>query len=278
VALDAAGPIAVLALSGDGRVLITGSSARPVIHVWSVQKGLGRRGPATAKRQPPMVLLGTLVSALHAGACQSDRLSQPPASTCTGPVHAFTSYILHALNKHAPTHPLTQLFAGSITNVALSAKYGIVVSVCSHNRVALLWDLNRRRLVRQLALSTTSRAATDSGNDLVTVSIDETTGTIVVTAGTTIHAYDANGSPLATLDASALPLRESLAATGGADASTSTSASGAGVVVSTVNVLKALATPISACCVVGDGCVFFYLLFCSFGRQVEMARSTQWGV
>lgn len=67
VALDAAGPIAVLALSGDGRVLITGSSARPVIHVWSVHKGLGRRMPAN-KRQPPVVLLGTLISALHAGA------------------------------------------------------------------------------------------------------------------------------------------------------------------------------------------------------------------
>ncbi len=68
MALDTAGPIAVLALSEDGRVLITGSSARPVIHVWSLQKGLGRRAPGTTKRQPPVALLGTLISALHAGA------------------------------------------------------------------------------------------------------------------------------------------------------------------------------------------------------------------
>lgn len=143
--------------------------------------------------------------------------------------------------------------------MALSATYGIVVSVCSHNRVALLWDLNRRRLVRQLALATTGRAATDSGNDLVNLAIDETTGTIVVTAGATLHVYDANGSPLATLDASALPLRESLgAARGGTDgSSTGASVSGAGAGLlgaGAVNVLKAPATPISACCVVGDGC------------------------
>jgi len=154
------------------------------------------------------------------------------------------------------TNPLRD--TGSITNVTLSAKYGIVVSVCSHNRAALLWDLNRRRLVRQLALATTGKAATNAGNDLVTVSIDEATGTIVLTAGTTIHAYDANGSPLATLDVSSLPLRESMAATGGADASTSASWAG-GMVGSAVNVLTAPATPISACCVVGDGCVLCLL-------------------
>ena len=151
------------------------------------------------------------------------------------------------------------MHTGSITNVALSAKYGIVVSVCSHNRAALLWDLNRRRLVRQLALTTTGRAAADSGNDLVNLAIDETTGTIVVTAGTTLHVYDANGSPLATLDASTLPLRESLAARsghGGTDGSTSASASAAGAVGAgaAVNVLKAPVTPISTCCAVGDGC------------------------
>ncbi len=207
VALDAAGPVSVLALSADGRVMITGSSAQPVLHVWGLQKGLGTRGGGgglRGRRGHPgaITLVGTLISALH---------------------------------------------AGSITTVALSAKYSIVVSVCSHNRVALLWDLNRRRLVRQLSLSSTHKPATDSANDLVCVSICETTGTIMLTAGVTIHVYDANGSPLACLDVSTLPLRESLATT----ESTSGGGGSGGLVGG--NVLKAPATPISSCCVGGDG-------------------------
>ena len=140
--------------------------------------------------------------------------------------------------------------------MALSAKYSMVVSACSLNRVALLWDLNRRRLVRQLSLVTTKRPALDSVSDLVTVCIDEMTGTIVLTAGVTIHVYDANGAPLACLNLSTLPLRESLVGGISSPSSSSSAAAGAeapGVVVTT-NVLNSPATPISACSVVGDGC------------------------
>jgi hypothetical protein len=55
--------------------------------------------------------------------------------------------------------------------VALSSKYSIVVSLCTVNRVALLWDLNRRRLVRELHLSP---ALTEKyKSDTYALSIDE---------------------------------------------------------------------------------------------------------
>lgn len=74
---------------------------------------------------------------------------------------------------------ISALHASGITNVAVSARHSMVVSVCSLNRVALPWDLNRRQLVRQLKLAPTKKPALDSVSDSMTLYIDELTGTIV---------------------------------------------------------------------------------------------------
>lgn len=83
----------------------------------------------------------------------------------------------------------------------MSSKYGIVVSLCSHNRVALLWDLNKMRLARQLALPGISNMKVDRPS-AYSISIDECTGTIVVCVGLVIHVFDVNGSPRAIRDLS----------------------------------------------------------------------------
>lgn len=111
--------------------------------------------------------------------------------------------------------------SGAITHVALGCKYGILVSICSQNRAALLWDLNRRRLVRRLRLH---KPKGGSGLEACySVHVDEVTGSIVVTVGTIIHFFDTNGTPLAARNVCSDDVRSP--------------------------------SPISACCVSGDGCV-----------------------
>jgi len=82
---------------------------------------------------------------------------------------------------------------------AISSKYGIVVSICSHNRVALLWDLNRMRLVRQLALPGISNQPFDKSTTY-SINVDDNTGSIVVCVGMVIYFFDVNGVPLAMRD------------------------------------------------------------------------------
>lgn len=259
VALDSAGPVSVLALSENGKVMITGSSTQPVVHVWGLHKGLLTRGVGfrvggmggggaggggglggggsgaggASRRRPQQVTrLGTLVSALH---------------------------------------------AGGITNVVLSARYSVVVSVCSLNRVVLLWDLDRRRLVRQLSVAPTKKLALDSVSDSMTLCIDEMTGAIVLTVGVSIYVYDTNGSPLACLDLSTLPLRESLVGGNKPNYNISTRSlpfaaviGGGSCVVVAIDVLNSPATLISACSAVGDGCSPLTLLTGHVDGQIRL--------
>jgi hypothetical protein len=94
----------------------------------------------------------------------------------------------------------------------------MAVSICSQNRAALLWDLNRKRVARRLKLH--SSASTEP---CLSVHVDDVTGSILLCAGTVLHFYDANGTPLATRRITSEDVR--------------------------------VPTPISACCVIGDGYV-----------------------
>lgn len=68
-ALDSAGPVSVVAISQEGRLMITGSAVQPVLHLWSLHR-LAKKQPSassSSRRQPPLTNVGTLVSTLHSG-------------------------------------------------------------------------------------------------------------------------------------------------------------------------------------------------------------------
>lgn len=152
---------------------------------------------------------------------------------------------------------LSALHAGGITNVALSAKYSVVVSVCALHRAVLLWDLNRRRLLRRLLVIFPETWEGQNGKEPVTLCIADVTGTILLTMGTSIQVYNVNGDPLARLDLRTVPVRGGFAGQRSPFSSLSTPASPcigtAQATTSTQNLLHAPAALITASCVVGDG-------------------------
>jgi hypothetical protein len=152
---------------------------------------------------------------------------------------------------------LSALHAGGITNVALSTKYSVVVSVCALHRAVLLWDLNRRRLLRRLSVIFTETWEGQIGKEPVTLCIADVTGTILLTMGTSIQVYNVNGDPLARLDLRAEPVRGGFARQRSPFPSLSTPVSPcvgtAQATISTQNLLRAPAALITASCVVGDG-------------------------
>ncbi|KAE9135429.1 BEACH domain-containing protein [Phytophthora fragariae] len=83
-----------------------------------------------------------------------------------------------------------------ITALQASRAYSILVSGCAGG-VAILWDLNRRRFIRQLP---SIGGQEGKARGITAICINEVTGDIVVAAGSTFGVYNVNGALRVRLD------------------------------------------------------------------------------
>lgn len=184
--------INVAAVSSDGRTLITGSGNMPVMRVWRIDTYRKASLPslsasATASRlryyssssASFAPLTGRIASGSGGGGGSGGGLgahSTPKLLTVTGTISSPCQ-------------------SGAVTAICVSREFSIFASGSACG-ATVLWDLNRRTVIRSLV----PIAASDPPTSIATIAINEVTGDIVVASGERFGVYDVNGALRVRLD------------------------------------------------------------------------------
>jgi WD40 repeat protein len=205
VSIDVPFGISVAAISSDGRTLVTGSGDMPVMRIWRLEPhrrpavpslsasaaGARRRDPTTATDSPVSTRIagsgGIGSSGVGGGSGSSSGGGLGISLGSSLGSHSATKSLMVVATASSPEQD------GAITAICVSREFSIFVSGCSAG-VAVLWDLNHRRVVRSLP------SFDSSGASVAAVEINEVTGDIVVAVGERFGVYDVNGALRVRLD------------------------------------------------------------------------------
>ncbi|ETK79863.1 hypothetical protein F441_14544 [Phytophthora nicotianae CJ01A1] len=179
--------IDVATITTDGRIVITSSPGLPVMRVWrfnSTRRSLAA-SLAAASGSSSASATSSSAAAVASSLAAASALSAPHRRrtyTTMGPSSTRSLTLMGSVATPTHQHQITALQA--------SRAYSVLVSGCAGG-VAVLWDLNRRRFIRQLP----PISGQDSGrvHSITTICINEVTGDIVVAAGSTFGVYNING-------------------------------------------------------------------------------------
>lgn len=184
--------IDVATITTDGRIVITSSPGLPVLRLWRFNSS--RRSLAASIAAAS----GTSSASATSSSAAAMATSLAAASSLSGP-HRRRTYTTMGLSS---TRSLTLIgtvgtpaHCQRITALQASRAYSILVSGCAGG-VAILWDLNRRRFIRQLP----SIDAVTGARSITAICINEVTGDIVVATGSTFGVYNINGALRVRLD------------------------------------------------------------------------------
>lgn len=186
--------ISVAAISSDGRTLITGSGDIPAMRVWRLEPhrrstvpSLSASAVATRRRYTTASSFSPLSTRIAGGGgIGSSGIGGGSGSSSLGG-HSAPKSLMVVATVSSPTQD------GAITAICVSREFSVFVSGCSAG-VAVLWDLNRRRVLRSLP------SFDSSGTGVAAVEINEVTGDIVVAVGERFGVYDVNGALRVRLD------------------------------------------------------------------------------
>ncbi|KAF1775035.1 PH-BEACH domain [Phytophthora cactorum] len=184
--------IDVATITTDGRIVITSSPSLPVMRVWrfnSTRRSLAA-SLAAASGSSSASATSSSAAAVATSLAAASALSAPHRRrtyTTMGPSSTRSLTLMGSVATPTHQHRITALQA--------SRAYSVLVSGCAGG-VAVLWDLNRRRFIRQLP----PICGQDSGrvHGITTICINEVTGDIVVAAGSTFGVYNINGKHVVT--------------------------------------------------------------------------------
>ncbi|KAI9989343.1 hypothetical protein PInf_019621 [Phytophthora infestans] len=193
--------IDVATITTDGRIVITSSPSLPVLRVWrfnSTRRSLAA-SLAAASGSSSASATSSSAAAVATSLAAASALSAPhrrrtyttmPSSTRSLTLMGFVSTPMHR---------------NRITALQASRAYSVLVSGCAGG-VAVLWDLNRRRFIRQLPPICGQDDTRVRG--ITTICINEVTGDIVVAAGSTFGVYNINGVLRVRLDDSVVVFQD----------------------------------------------------------------------
>ncbi|KAG3103183.1 BEACH domain-containing protein [Phytophthora cactorum] len=194
--------IDVATITTDGRIVITSSPSLPVMRVWrfnSTRRSLAA-SLAAASGSSSASATSSSAAAVATSLAAASALSAPHRRrtyTTMGPSSTRSLTLMGSVATPTHQHRITALQA--------SRAYSVLVSGCAGG-VAVLWDLNRRRFIRQLP----PICGQDSGrvHGITTICINEVTGDIVVAAGSTFGVYNINGVLRVRLDDSVVVFQD----------------------------------------------------------------------
>ncbi|KAL3661442.1 hypothetical protein V7S43_013645 [Phytophthora oleae] len=174
--------IDVAAITTDGRIVITSCPGLPVMRMWrfnSSRRSLAASLAASSSASATSSSAAAVASSLAA----ASTLSAPHRRRTYTAMPSSTRSLTLMGSIATPTHQQR------ITALQASRAYSVLVSGCAGG-VAVLWDLNRRRFIRQLP-----PISGPSGklHDITAICINEVTGDIVVAADSTFGVYNING-------------------------------------------------------------------------------------
>eukprot|EP00741_Cyanophora_paradoxa_P018964 tig00021108_g18307.t1 len=159
-------PVSCVAVSEDGRLLVTGGEDT-VVNLWRLPGPSGSARASPPPLQQPRGRRGGRGERRRAGARERE------------------AELLARLCSHY----------ARVTCAAISVAWSVVVSG-SEDRTAILWDLNRLRYVRQLRRH---------AGPVACVAVDEASGNVVTTCGPTVLVWSINGDCLVRHEAGAGP-------------------------------------------------------------------------
>ncbi|KAE8911777.1 hypothetical protein PF003_g4293 [Phytophthora fragariae] len=186
--------IDVATITTDGRIVITSSPGFPVLRMWKFNSS--RRSLAASIAAAS----GTSSASATSSSAAAVATSLAAASSLSAP-HRRRTYT--TVMGASSTRSLTLIGTMGtpahhqrITALQASRAYSILVSGCAGG-VAILWDLNRRRFIRQLP---SIGGQEGKARGITAICINEVTGDIVVAAGSTFGVYNVNGALRVRLD------------------------------------------------------------------------------
>jgi WD40 repeat protein len=182
--------IDIATITTDGRIVITSSPGLPVMRMWrfnSSRRSLAA-SIAAASGSSSSSATSSSAAAVATSLAAASALSAPHRRrtyTTMGPSSTRSLSLIGSIGTPAHHQRITALQA--------SRAYSILVSGCAGG-VAVLWDLNRRRFIRQLP-SMLSGDGARSGRmaGITAICISEVTGDIVVATGAMFGVYNVNG-------------------------------------------------------------------------------------
>ncbi|KAL4164780.1 hypothetical protein KRP22_003521 [Phytophthora ramorum] len=197
--------IDVATITTDGRIVITSSPGLPVLRMWrfnSTRRSLAASIAAAS---------GSSSAAAASSSAAAVATSLAAASSLSAP-HRRRTYTTMGTSS---TRSLTLM--GSIVSPAhhqritalqASRAYSILVSGCAGG-VAVLWDLNRRRFIRQLPpICGQDDGTSGNAKGIAAICINEVAGDIIVAAGATFGVYNVNGVLRVRLDDSVVVFQD----------------------------------------------------------------------
>ncbi|KAE9038699.1 BEACH domain-containing protein [Phytophthora rubi] len=186
--------IDVATITTDGRIVITSSPGFPVLRMWRFNSS--RRSLAASIAAAS----GTSSASATSSSAAAVATSLAAASSLSAP-HRRRTYT--TVMGASSTRSLTLIGTigtpahhQRITALQASRAYSILVSGCAGG-VAILWDLNRRRFIRQLP---SIGGQEGKARGITAICINDVTGDIVVAAGSTFGVYNVNGALRVRLD------------------------------------------------------------------------------
>ncbi|OWZ24501.1 hypothetical protein PHMEG_000454 [Phytophthora megakarya] len=197
--------IDVAAITTDGRIVITSSTGLPVMRMWrynSTRRSLAATF-AAASGSSSAAATSSSAAAVATSLAAASALSAPHRRrtyTTMGPSSTRSLTLMGSIAT--PTHQQR------ITALQASRSYSVLVSGCAGG-VAVLWDLNRRRFIRQLPpLREKDDATRGRTAGITAICINEVTGDIIVAAGSTFGVFNINGVLRVRLDDSVVVFQD----------------------------------------------------------------------
>ncbi|KAF4142901.1 WD domain G-beta repeat domain-containing protein [Phytophthora infestans] len=193
--------IDVATITTDGRIVITSSPSLPVLRVWrfnSTRRSLAA-SLAAASGSSSASATSSSAAAVATSLAAASALSAPHRRRTYTTMPSSTRSLTLMGSVSTPMH------RNRITALQASRAYSVLVSGCAGG-VAVLWDLNRRRFIRQLPPICGQDDTRVRG--ITTICINEVTGDIVVAAGSTFGVYNINGVLRVRLDDSVVVFQD----------------------------------------------------------------------
>ncbi|KAK1945269.1 BEACH domain-containing protein lvsA [Phytophthora citrophthora] len=189
--------IDVAAITTDGRIVITSCPGLPVMRMWrfnSSRRSLAASLAASSSASASSSSAAAVASSLAA----ASNLSAPHRRRTYTAMPSSTRSLTLMGSVATPTHQQR------ITALQASRAHSVLISGCAGG-VAVLWDLNRRRFIRQLP---SISGPNEKLHGITAVCINEVTGDIVVAAGSTFGVYNINGALRVRLDDSVVVFQD----------------------------------------------------------------------
>ncbi|GMF46238.1 unnamed protein product [Phytophthora fragariaefolia] len=196
--------IGVATITTDGRVIITSSPGLPVLRIWrfsSSRRSLAASIAAASGSSSASATSSSAAAVATSLAAASSMSAPHRRRTYTTLGSSSTRSLMLIGTISTPAHHQ------QITALQASRAYSVLVSGCTGG-IAILWDLNRRRFIRQLPSIWQNDDSKGRAQDITAICINEVSGDIVVAAGSTFGVYNVNGALRVRLDDSVVVFQD----------------------------------------------------------------------